>query len=102
MITEEEYLEYREMIMAWSKVQCNEYIKRMKPVWRKVGEKLRRMREGLRISRHAIAETIGAADSVIMRLEKGEVIRRRPVIEQSFKMAVELIQYKRREAAGLM
>jgi len=102
MITKEEYIEYRERLMASAKRQREDYIKRMRPVWRKAGEKLRKIREGLCISRHEIAQTIGAADSVIMRLETGGAVQRRPVIEQSYKMAIELIQYKRREAAGLI
>lgn len=102
MINKDEYREYRVMVMSSTKRQREDYVKQMRPVWRNVGEKLRKIREGLCISRHAIAQTIGAADSVIMRLEKGEAIQRRPVIEQSYKMAIELIQYKRREAAGLI
>ena len=102
MITEEEYLEYREMIMIESRLLRDAYIKRMRPIWRETGEKLRKLREGLCISRREIAKTIGSSDSVLMRLETGRNIRRRPVIEQSYKMAVELIQYKRREAAGLI
>lgn len=102
MITKEEYIEYRDMLMASAKRQREDYIKRMRPVWRKAGEKLRKIREGLCISRHEIAQTIGAADSVIMRLETGGAVQRRPVIEQSYKMAIELFQYKRREAAGLI
>lgn len=35
-----------------------------------------------------------------MHLENGGV-QRRPVVEHSYKMAIELIQYKRRDAAGL-
>jgi len=35
-----------------------------------------------------------------MHFETGGV-HRRPVVEQSYKMAIELIQYKRRDAAGL-
>ncbi len=99
MIGKEEYLE---MIMASAKQKRDEYIERMEPIWREAGEKLRKIREGLCISRHEVAKTIGAADSVIMRLETGGAIKRRPVIEQSYRMAIELIQYKRREAAGLI
>ena len=102
MITKEDYIEYRDMVMALAKQRRDEYIKRMRPIWLKAGEDLRRIREGLCISRHEIAKTIGAADSVIMRLETGGAVQRRPVIEQSYRMAIELIQYKRREAAGLI
>lgn len=55
MITKEEYIEYRERLMASAKRQREDYIKRMRPVWRKAGEKLRKIREGLCISRHEIA-----------------------------------------------
>lgn len=102
MITYEKYVEYRDMVMASAKRQRDEYIKSMQPVWRETGEKMRKMREGLCISRCEVAKTIGAADSVIMRLETGGAVQRRPVIEQSYKMAIEIIQYKRREAAGLI
>lgn len=93
---------YMDMVRAYERQQREEYIKRMTPIWSKAGQKLRKLREGLCISRHEVAKTIGAADSVLMRLETGETILRRPVIEQSYRMAIELIQYKRREAAGLI
>lgn len=102
MITKEEYIEYRDMVMASAKRQRDEYIRQMTPVWRETGKKLRKIREGLCISRRAVAKTIGAADSVLMRLETGGTIQRRPVIEKSYMAAIELIQYKRREAAGLI
>lgn len=102
MITKEEYIEYRDMVMASAKRQRDDFIRHMTPVWRETGRKLRKIREGLCISRREVAKTIGAADSVLMRLETGGTIQRRPVIEQSYRMAIELIQYKRREAAGLI
>ena len=102
MINELEYKEYQKMKLAQAKRERDQYIKRMSRIWRAKGEKLRKIREGLRISRREIAQTIGAADSVLMRLETGGAIQRRPVIEQSYKMAIELIQYKCREAAGLI
>ena len=55
MITKDEYIEYRDMVMASAKQRRDEYIKRMRPVWREAGEKLRKIREGLCISRHEIA-----------------------------------------------
>ena len=102
MMTKNDYDKFRAAVMAEAKRKRDAYVKRMKPIWCKAGEKLRKMREGMCISRHEIAKTIGAADSVIMRLETGGAVQRRPVIEQSYKMAIELIQYKRREAAGLI
>jgi len=98
----DDYDEIRIAMMAEAKRKRDAYIKRMRPIWSEAGEKLRKMREGLCISRREVAKTIGAADSVIMRLETGGAVRRRPVIEQSYRTAVELIQYKRREAAGLI
>ena len=98
----DDYDEIRIAMMAEAKRKRDAYIKRMRPIWREAGEKLRKMREGLCISRREVAKTIGAADSVIMRLETGGAVQRRPVIEQSYRTAVELIQYKRREAAGLI
>ena len=98
----DDYLSFRLMNMAFDKQRNDEYIERMRPIWRKAGEKLRKLREGLCISRREVAKTIGAADSVLMRLETGGAVQRRPVIEQSYRMAIELIQYRRREAAGLI
>ena len=78
------------------------YIEQMRQEWLENGKALRKIREGLKISRREIAKTIGAAESVIARLETGGAIMRRPVIEQSYKMAMKLIQFERREAAGLI
>ncbi len=58
MITKEDYNEFRAMVMAEAKRKRDAYIKRMKPSWRKAGEKLRKMREGLCISRHEVAGLI--------------------------------------------
>lgn len=88
--------------MEVSRCQHQKYIKRMRQEWMEKGKALRKIREGLKISRREIAKTIGAAESVIFRLETGGAIMRRPVIEQSYKMALKLIQFERREAAGLI
>ena len=104
MISQEvkDYGEFLAYSMKEQKRKHEAYVKQMYPILREKGEALRKIREGLCISRRAIAKKIGAAESVIMRLETGGCIQRRPVIEQSYRMAVKLIQYERREAAGLI
>ena len=79
-----------------------EYNDRMRPSWMRKGQELRKIREGLKISRSEIAECIGASVSVLARLECGKSIQRRPVIERSYETALNYIPLHRKEIAGII
>lgn len=89
-----------EAVMA-SKERHQEYILKMTPEWKKVGEKLRKARESLHISRREVSELIGASVSVLVRLENGQPIRRRCVVETSYRSMLHFIPMRRRMEAGL-
>lgn len=89
-----------EAVMA-SKERHQEYILKMSPEWKKVGAKLRKARESLHISRQEVSELIGASVSVLVRLENGQPIRRRCVVETSYRSMLHFIPMRRRMEAGL-
>lgn len=89
-----------ESVMA-SKERHREYILKMSPEWKKVGAKLRKARESLHISRQEVSELIGASVSVLVRLENGQPIRRRCVVETSYRSMLHFIPMQRRVEAGL-
>lgn len=89
-----------EAVMA-NKERHREYILKMTPEWKKVGAKLRKARESLHISRKEVSELIGASVSVLVRLENGQPIRRRCVVETSYRSMLHFIPMQRRMEAGL-
>ena len=89
-----------EAVMA-SKERHQEYILKMTPKWKQTGEKLRKSRESLHISRREISDLIGASVSVIVRLEDGQPIRRRCVVETSYRSMLRFIPMQRQVEADL-
>lgn len=59
-------------------------IKKNSKLWKREGNRLRKIREKLRISRSQVQKHIGCAYSVLSRLEGGEFIKRRNVIVRSY------------------
>lgn len=59
-------------------------IKKNSKKWKQEGNRLRKIREKLRISRNQVKKHVGCADSVLKRLEEGEFVKRRNVIVQSY------------------
>jgi predicted transcriptional regulator len=74
----------------------------MRPGWICKGQELRKIREGLKISQREVANCVGSSVSVIARLEKGDPIQRRPVIERSYETALKYIPLHRKEIAGII
>lgn len=80
----------------------NAYQELMHPIWLRKGQALRKIREGLKISRREIAECVGASVSVLARLESGKSIQRRSVVERSYQTALKYIPLHRKEIAGII
>ena len=74
----------------------------MRPGWLCKGQELRKIREGLKISQREVAHCVGSSISVIARIEKGDPIQRRPVIERSYETALTYIPLHRKEIAGII
>ena len=91
----------KEKIVYKRKIK-NEYKTKMRPVWMRKGQELRKMREKLKISRQEVSACIGASIIVIIRLENGDAVRRRPVIETSYETALKYIPLHRKELAGII
>lgn len=98
-MTEKEFIG---MSVVEARIRREEYATKMRPVWRKVGAELRKIREGLKIARNEIANRIGVSESVLARLEAGEAIKRRRMVETSYRTMLHCIPLMRMEDAGLV
>lgn len=71
-----------------------EYIKKNSKKWKQEGNRLRKIREKLRISRNQVKKHVGCAYSVLTRLERGQYIKRRNVIVQSYITALNYLSLR--------
>lgn len=60
--------------------------------WKQSGEILRQLRWTLEVSQAAVARKIGVSASLISRLENGKPIKRRRMVETSYRTALEVIK----------
>lgn len=74
------------------KFSTEEFVLANQPQWERTGRILQEMRLALEISQKEIANRIGVSASVIGRLERGEPIQRRKLVETSYRTALEAIQ----------
>lgn len=72
-----------------------ERIEAMRHVWEKEGQEFRAVREDLKISRNELSRHIGISDQVIAKFEKGQPVRSRNMLKQSYQTSLELIQLQR-------
>ena len=77
-------------------------IRMMTPTWRKEGAELRKIREGLKISRREVSRLTKVSDGVYARLEKGEPIKRRDAVVQTYRTMMRCIPLMRKQDAGLI
>lgn len=90
-----------EQVMAnWAKRR--QFIEAMTPAWTREGAELRKMREGLKISRAELSKHTKVSTSVYARLEKGQPIKRREAVVQTFKTMLRCIPLMRKQDAGLV
>lgn len=73
----------------------NAWKEQMRPLWIREGQRLRELREKLDIPRCHIAKKIHVSDGVLYRLERGDAIKRRPLVFAAYQTAIELFLSKR-------
>ncbi|MBR6013598.1 MAG: helix-turn-helix transcriptional regulator [Selenomonadaceae bacterium] len=72
-----------------------EHVEAMRPVWEKEGQEFRAVREDLKVSRSELSQHIGISDQVIAKFEKGQSVRSRNMLKQSYQTSLKLIQHER-------
>ena len=85
-----------------SQLKRKVYQEAHKDEWRRTGESFRKIRTGLKISQKEIADCMGCSDHVVARFEQGLPVKRRPMVEGSYRTALQYIPLHRREDAGLI
>jgi len=83
-------------------IRRDEEILKMESNWTREGAELRKIREGLKISRRELSRLTHVSESVYARLEKGEYIRRRKAIVQTYITMMRCIPLMRKQDAGLI
>ena len=79
-----------------------QFVDMMTPSWTREGAELRRIREGLKISRAELSKNTNVSESVYARLEKGLPIKRREAVVQTFRTMMRCIPLMRKQDAGLI
>ena len=72
-----------------------EKIKKLTPQWIITGKKFKQARKKLNITRKELSKYIGISDQVIAKFEKGQSVRSRNMLQQSYQTAMDLIQIQR-------
>ena len=83
-------------------IRRDEEILKMESNWTREGAELRKIREGLKISRRELSRLTHVSESVYARLEKGEYIRRRKAIVKTYITMMRCIPLMRKQDAGLI
>lgn len=65
-----------------------ERLETMRPLWATEGLNFRGIRENLKISRRELSRHIGISDQVIAKFEKGQFVRSRNMLKQSYKTSL--------------
>lgn len=80
------------------KMNKEDYILANQAQWERNGHILRELRLALDVSQKELSNKIGVSASVIGRLERGDVIQRRKLVETSYRTALEAIQLAKQKA----
>ncbi len=75
-----------------------ERVEQQTPLWKITGKQFKNVRQSLNITQKQISNCVGISSQVIAKFEKGEPVRSRNMLEQSYKTALEFIQFKRSAA----
>lgn len=70
-------------------------VKELTPQWIITGKKFKQARKKLNITRKELSKYIGISDQVIAKFEKGQSVRSRNMLQQSYQTAMDLIQIQR-------
>ena len=86
--------EIGETILA-SQERNRQYVEEMTPIWQIKGKEYKKIRIALDVSLKHIANLMGVSEKVIAKLEKGESVSRRRMIERSYRSMLKYVQAKR-------
>ena len=85
----------RKVRISWFKYQ--EYVEENTPLWQLEGIRLREKRKARKISQKELSQYIGICTQTLAKLEKGEPVRSRKMMKQSYETSCELITLKREQ-----
>lgn len=74
------------------------FIAANQPQWKQTGLILKAMRFALEVSQKTIGDKIGVSVSVIAKLERGKPIKRRRLVETSYRTALEAIKLEKQKS----
>ena len=72
------------------------YVEAHTPIWQKEGAVMQATRIGMGITQCAVSELIGVSTQTIRKLERGQSVRSRKMMKQSYETAIDCIEMKRK------
>lgn len=84
--------------ISWFKYQ--EYVEENTPRWQQEGITLRDKKKAQKISQKELSQYIGICPQTLAKLEKGEPVRSRKMMKQSYETSCELITLKREQGSN--
>lgn len=72
-----------------------EYVAQQTPFWQKEGALMQATRTGMGISQREVSEMIGVSTQTLRKLERGQSVRSRKMMKQSYETAIDFINLKR-------
>ena len=72
------------------------YVEAHTPIWQKEGAVMQTTRIGMGITQCAVGELIGVSTQTIRKLERGQSVRSRKMMKQSYETAIDFIDMKRK------
>lgn len=71
------------------------YVEAHTPIWQKEGALMQATRTGMRISQREVSELISVSTQTLRKLERGQSVRSRKMMKQSYETAIDFINLKR-------
>lgn len=81
--------------VRWNMEKRREYVAQQTPFWQKEGIIMQTTRTSMGITQRAVSELIGVSTQTIRKLERGQSVRSRKMMIQSYETAIDLINLKR-------
>lgn len=71
------------------------YVEAHTPIWQKEGAIMQATRTGMGITQCEVSELIGVSTQTLRKLERGQSVRSRKMMKQSYETAIDFINMKR-------
>lgn len=81
--------------VRWNIEKRREYVAQQTPFWQKEGALMQATRTGIGISQREVSEMIGVSTQTLRKLERGQSVRSRKMMKQSYETAIDFINLKR-------